>query len=170
MKSKRTKITTLLLLFLTTLILPGCLKNEDPYAAYTPEREASMIKDWLAQMATNKKEVKVSATGLNYILETDGTGATIKAGNTVKVKYTGMFLDGSIFDASAYHGDGTLTYIHKDSNSRMIQGWEEGIEVLNKGAKAVFLIPSAKGYGSTGNGTIPKNTPLLFIIEVLDIK
>jgi len=160
---------SVLILFSVALIA-GCKKTEDPYAGYTLEREQTMIKDWLATMVTNKKDIDTTSTGLYYIVETEGTGATVKAGNTVKVKYTGMFLDGSVFDASAYHGDGTMTYIHKDSNTRMIQGWEEGIEILNKGARAAFLIPSAKGYGPTGNNTIPKNTPLIFIIEVVDIK
>jgi FKBP-type peptidyl-prolyl cis-trans isomerase FkpA len=156
--------------FFTIALISGCKETEDPYAGYTLEREQTMIKDWLAQMVINKKDIDTTSTGLFYILETPGTGANVKAGNSVKVKYVGMFLDGSVFDASAYHGDGTMTYIHKDSNTRMIQGWEEGIEIMNKGAKAAFLIPSAKGYGPTGNNTIPKNTPLIFIIEVVEIK
>lgn len=41
---------------------------------------------------------------------------------------------------------------------------------LNKGASAAFLIPSAKAYGTTGYRSIPPNTPLIFIIEVVDIK
>jgi len=165
---KLLKISVLILFSIA--FVAGCKKAEDPYAGYTLEREQTMIQEWLTQMTTNKKDIDTTATGLYYILETEGTGATVKAGNTVKVKYIGMFLDGSVFDASSYYGDGIMTYIHKDSNTRMIQGWEEGIEIMNKGAKAAFLIPSAKGYGPTGNNTIPRNTPLIFIIEVVEIK
>jgi peptidylprolyl isomerase len=170
MKRLSTLIKICIFALITIASVQGCKKAEDPYASYTLEREQTMIKDWLATMVTNKKNIDTTSTGLYYIVETKGTGATVKAGNTVKVKYTGMFLDGVVFDSSTYRGDGTMTYIHKDSNTRMIQGWEEGIEVLNKGAKAAFLIPSAKGYGPTGNNTIPRNTPLIFIIEVVDIK
>lgn len=165
---KLLKVSVLVLFSIVVAV--GCKKAEDPYAGYTLEREQTMITEWLAQMVTNKKDIDTTSTALYYIVEAEGTGATVKAGNTVKVKYVGMFLDGSVFDASSYHGDGTMTYIHKDSNTRMIQGWEEGIEIMNKGAKIAFLIPSAKGYGSTGNNTIPKNTPLIFIIEVVEIK
>lgn len=153
-------------------ILAACNKDvEDPYAAYTPEREAGLIKDWLAAMVTKGNDIDTTDTGIFYINDTTkvGSGPTVVAGKTVTVKYTGMFLDGQIFDASTGY-----TFIHKDTdpNKRMIQGWEEGIEVLNKGASAAFLIPSAKGYGSNGSydGTIPPYTPLIFIIEVVDIK
>jgi len=63
-----------------------------------------------------------------------------------------------------------MTYIHK--TNRMIQGWEEGIEILSKGGSATFLIPSNKGYGPLGSEdrTIPPYTPLIFIIEVVNIK
>jgi FKBP-type peptidyl-prolyl cis-trans isomerase len=156
---------------LFVVIMASCTKNTDPYAQYTPEREASMIKDWKASVKKNKKmHLDSTSTGIYFIRDTTkvGTGPTVKAGNTVKVKYTGLFLDGSVFDDSSYHGDGTMTYVHM--TDRMIQGWEEGIVVLSKGGGAGFLVPSAKGYGTTGSGSIPPNTPLIFIIEVLDIK
>jgi len=156
------------LVLFSALIISGCNKNEDPYAEYTPEREATLIKDWLAQMVTNKKDIDTTSTGIFYIVEKEGTGETVKSGNTVKVKYTGMFLNGSIFDASSYHGDGTMTYVHK--TDPLIKGWEEGIEVMSKGGIAAFLVPSAKGYGTAGAGSIPPNTPLIFIIEVIEIK
>ncbi|HAQ19714.1 MAG TPA: hypothetical protein DCR40_10850 [Prolixibacteraceae bacterium] len=156
------------LILFAIIIVSGCKKNEDPYATYTPERETALIKEWLAQMVTNKKDIDTTSTGLYYIVEKEGTGETVKTGNTVTVKYTGLFLDGSVFDASAYHGDGTMTYIHK--TDRLIQGWEEGIEVMKKGGTSAFLIPSAKAYGTSGAGSIPPNTPLIFVIEVIDIK
>jgi FKBP-type peptidyl-prolyl cis-trans isomerase len=151
-------------------IFASCNKDvEDPYAAYTPEREAGLIKDWLAAMVTKGNDIDTTDTGIFYINDTTkvGSGPTVITGNTVTVKYTGMFLDGQVFDASAYH-DGTYTYKHK--TDPLIQGWEEGIEVLNKGASAAFLIPSAKAYGLSGQGSIPPNTPLIFVIEVVDIK
>lgn len=150
------------------VVLASSCKKDDPYADYTPEREAALIKDWLATMVKNNKDIDTTSTGIYYIVEKEGTGETVKTGDEVTVKYTGLFLDGSIFDASAYHGDGTMTYIHK--TDPLIQGWEEGIEVMKKGGSAAFLIPSAKGYGTTGSGSIPPYTPLIFVIEVVDIK
>jgi FKBP-type peptidyl-prolyl cis-trans isomerase len=106
------------------------------------------------------------------VVSTAGTGPTVGMGDTLTVKYTGYFMDGTIFDASSLHGDGTYTYIHKDTNpqKRMIQGWEEGIEVLSKGSRAIFLFPSDKAYGPYGYGPIPPYSPLIFEIEVVNIK
>lgn len=154
------------------VITASCLKDEDPYASYTPEREAAMIKEWKADMKLEKLQLDSTSTGIYYVADSTkvGTGPTVVAGDTVTVKYIGMFLDGSIFDASSNRPPGTYTFVHK--TDRMVQGWEEGIEVLSKGASAAFLVPSAKGYGVEGSdrGIIPPNTPLIFIIEVVDIK
>lgn len=161
--------------FLLTVFfaLSSCNKEtEETPSIYTAEREAGLIKDWLATMVSNNNDIDTTSTGLFYIVSTPGTGPTVITGDTLTVKYTGYFMDGSIFDASSLHGDGTYTYIHKDTNpqKRMIQGWEEGIEVLSKGSKAIFLIPSDKGYGPYGYGPIPPYTPLIFEIEVVNIK
>ncbi len=167
------------------VVISGCTKSKDPYADYTPAREAGLISDWLAAMVEKNNDIDTTSTGLYYIVNKVGTGATVAVGDTVTVKYTGMFLDGSIFDASAYHAtntgttiphfsaDSTFTYIHQSPTSAtlsMIKGWEEGIEVMNKGERAAFLLPSAKAYGAYGSGSIPPYTPLLFVIEVMDIK
>jgi len=129
--------------------------------------EANMITEWLDTMQVRQMDVKTSPTGINYIMEKEGEGATVSAGDSVTVKYIGFFMNGGIFDASENHG-GTMTYVHK--TNRMIKGWEEGIELLNKGASAVFLFPSGKAYGSTGSGPVAPNVPLIFVIEVTDIK
>ena len=155
---------------LVSVMTSSCLKTTDPYASYTPEREAGLIKTWLDAQVAAKKNIDTTSTGIFYIRDKVGTGATVKTGDTVKVIYTGKYMDGSVFDTSVGRGDGTFTYVQKAAASRMITGWEEGITVLSKGASATFLIPSAKAYGTSGYSIIPPNTPLIFVIEVVSIK
>lgn len=167
-----------------SLILSSCMKSSDPYADYTPEREASLISDWLSSLKDDNANIDTTATGLYYVVEKSGSGPTVKDGDTVTVKYIGMLLGGSVFDASEWHtnysgtslpyfsADSTMTYIHHSPESAdisMIKGWEEGIEALNAGAGAVFLFPSEKAYGPYGYGSIPPYSPLLFYIEVVRI-
>ena len=152
----------------SVVLVSGCMKSNDPYSNNTPAREAGMISDWLAAMVSNKNDIDTTSTGLYYIVQTVGSGPVVSAKDTVTVKYTGLFLDGSIFDDSSYHGDGTMKFVYKVDS--FIPGWNEALAVLKKGEKAAFLIPSDKAYGATGSTSIPPYTPLLFIIEVVDIK
>ncbi|MFA5326935.1 MAG: FKBP-type peptidyl-prolyl cis-trans isomerase [Prolixibacteraceae bacterium] len=163
----------------------GCTKSKDPYASYTQEREEGLIREWLDAAVAADKDIDTTATGLYYIVNKVGTGDNVKAGDTVTVKYIGAYTDGTIFDASAFHtsqtgttlpyfsADSTYTYIHQSPTSAtlsLILGWEEGIEYLSKGGSATFLFPSAKAYGSGGSYSIPPYSPLLFVIDVVDIK
>ena len=140
----------------------GCKKTEE---TYSPGKEASMIKNWLNTNVKSNKNIDTTATGLFYIVDKVGVGPKVQAGDSLTLKYTGMFMDGTIFDAAP-----SFSYVHKAEGQRMIQGWEEGIEVLNKGGSALFLIPSAKAYGDYGYSRIPPYSPLLFTIEVSNIK
>ena len=172
MKKLKSLLKVSVFILLTAILISSCMKTKDPYASYTPEREAGLIQDWLNAMVSKKMNIDTTSTGLYYIVTKAGAGPTVNARDSVTVKYTGMFVDGTIFDASAYHAtDSTFTYMHRDSdpNKRLITGWEEAVDVMNKGEEAAFLIPSAKAYGVTGSGSIPPNTPLIFVIKMVNI-
>jgi len=167
---KKMNVISKLSIFIIFVVVAvsSCKKVENPYSAYTSEHETAQIKEWKAKMKAGNLAYDSTATKIYYIIDKTkvGTGPNVKTGNTVTVKYTGTFMDGSIFDSSD-----SYTYVHKPTTgSRMIPGWEEGIELLNKGAKATFLVPSALAYGPSGYYTIPPYSPLFFIIEVVDIK
>jgi len=142
----------------------GCKKTEVPNSN-SSLKEASLINTWVKTMVNTNNIVDSTSTGLHYIISKVGTGAAVTAGNSVTLKYTGKFVDGTVFDSSA-----SFTYVHKATGQRMIPGFEEGIEKLSKGGSGIFLIPSAQAYGTGGYSTIPAYTPLLFTIEVIDIK
>lgn len=171
---KLNSILKLSAFILFVVFMASCKKDEDPYAGYTPEREAALIKEWKAAMKTEKVAFDSTTTGIYYIIDTTkvGSGEFVKLGDNITVKYSGKFMDGFEFDSSSKAPTGTMTYIHKtDPLTRMIPGWEEGIELLKKGESAVFLIPSALAYGEIGRKPIiPPNEPLFFILEVVDIK
>jgi len=160
MKKLNTNLNVCAVVLFATVFIFGCKKTE---ITYSSEKEDSLIKKWLSLNVSNN--IDTTSTGLYYIVGKNGSGPTVQAGDTVTVKYNGMFLSGTVFDSS-----NSFTYIHKAANQRMIQGWEEGIEVMSKGESADFVIPSAKAYGDYGYKTIPPFTPLLFTIEIIDIK
>ncbi|HET6558426.1 MAG TPA: FKBP-type peptidyl-prolyl cis-trans isomerase [Prolixibacteraceae bacterium] len=156
-------------------VMASCNDEEEPKVVRTPETEAKLISQWKTAMKNKKNQVDSLEveTGkyIYYIMDTTkvGTGPNVKTGDELTVSYVGLFLDGISFDSSDEY-----TYIHKDTDpqKRMIPGWEAGIELLNKGATAAYLIPSRFAYGATGSygGVIPPYTPLIFVIEVTNIK
>ncbi|MNR50339.1 putative FKBP-type peptidyl-prolyl cis-trans isomerase [compost metagenome] len=52
----------------------------------------------------------------------------------------------------------------------VIDGWVEALQLLKKGESATFIIPAKLAYGEMGNGPIPPNSPLVFELQVLDVK
>ena len=121
--------------------------------------------------ATDKetgKPIVTTGSGLQYVDLAPGSGPTIKAGDEVTVKYTGMFPDGHVFDASEKHDPGTFTYVQGVTG--LIQGWTEGTSTMKAGGKRKLIIPPNLGYGADGNETIPPNSTLIFMIEVVSVK
>ena len=111
---------------------------------------------------------KKTATGLFYKIETPGAGASPNQGQNVSVHYKGSLLDGTVFDSS-YKRNEPIDF--SLGVGQVIKGWDEGIALLSKGAKAIFIIPADLGYGSAGaGGVIPPDATLQFEVELLDFK
>ncbi len=107
-------------------------------------------------------------TGLYYQITHKGNGKKAQAGKQVSVHYTGMLLDKTVFDSS-YRRNQPLTFTV--GIGQVIQGWDEGILLLNEGDKARFVIPSELAYGSRGaGGIIPPNAPLIFDVELVSVE
>lgn len=96
-----------------------------------------------------------------------GTGAAVTKGDTVEVQYAGRLQDGTEFDSSYKRGD---TFSFKVGAGRVIAGWEEGLVGMQVGGERVLVIPASMAYGNRQVGIIPPNSPLVFSIELLNIK
>ena len=121
----------------------------------------------LAFLAENKKKegITVTASGLQYEVIKEGTGAKPLATDKVKVHYTGKTTDGVTFDSSVDRGQP----IDFPLNG-VIKGWTEGVQLMKVGAKYRFYIPSELAYGEAGaGGSIGPNEVLIFDVELLDI-
>ena len=123
-----------------------------------------------AFMLKNKANsaIKTTATGIQYEILKAGEG-TIKpkASDMVTVIYTGKLLDGTIFDSTEKQGGKPLDI----PLSSVIKGWTEGVQLMSKGAKYRFFIPSDFAYGDNGGGNvIPPGATLIFEIELVDFK
>jgi FKBP-type peptidyl-prolyl cis-trans isomerase len=127
------------------------------------KKEEEDINDYILK---NNIAVNPDENGLYFITLRKGKGNLAKRGQHVFVHYVGKFLNGKVFDSSYSRGKPIEFELGR---GYVIKGWEDGISKMRKGGKAIFLIPSELGYGA-GRGQIPPYTPLLFEVELIDVK
>lgn len=120
---------------------------------------------FLKENAT-KEGVKTTASGLQYLVLTEGAGKSPKATDIVLVHYRGTLLNGTEFDSS-YKRNEPIEF----PLNRVIAGWTEGVQLMKEGAKFRFFIPSNLAYGTRGAGAdIGPNETLIFEVELLKVK
>ncbi|MHC5063481.1 MAG: FKBP-type peptidyl-prolyl cis-trans isomerase [Planctomycetota bacterium] len=109
--------------------------------------------------------LKSTASGLKYEVIKEGTGASPVMGQQVTVHYAGWLTDGKLFDASYSRGQ-TSTF----ALGRVIQGWNEGLQLMKEGAIYKLVIPGNLGYGPRGNAPdIPPDATLVFQVELVKV-
>lgn len=132
------------------------------------KRKAAEPEELEAYIKENKVSAKPLASGLYYIETKKGSGAKPEKGATVKVHYTGKLLDGTVFDSSVERNEPIELPI---GVGQVIPGWDEGIMLMNEGAKGLLIIPSALAYGEQGAPpVIPPYSTLVFEVELVKAK
>lgn len=133
--------------------------------ATTPAENKAAGEAFLAENA-KKPGVVTTASGLQYQVITEGTGATPGATDNVTVHYQGTTLDGKEFDSSYKRGAPATFPLN-----RVIAGWTEGLQLMKEGGKSRLFIPSNLAYGERGAGRdIGPNAALIFDVELIKAK
>lgn len=146
------------------------------FEAYQKRKEADAVKEMETKAKTNKEAgakfldengkkegVKTTASGLQYKVITEGTGAKPKATDVVVAHYEGKTIDGKVFDSSYERKEPAQFDLQQ-----MIPGFREGVQLMPAGSKYEFYMPSELGYGENGVATIEPNSVLIFTVELLD--
>ena len=130
------------------------------------EEEEVAIKEYVTE---NNITAEPTESGLYYIETVKGKGKKAEMGDSVRVHYTGKFLDGTVFDASVGNGKNEPLSFVLGVNP-MIEGFVEGVSLMNKGGKATLILPFNIAYGmSHPMSAIPPFTPLVFDVELVDV-
>ncbi len=112
-----------------------------------------------------KEGVTTTASGLQYMVISEGSGKQPKATDKVKCHYEGMLTDGTLFDSSIQRGEPAVFGLNQ-----VIAGWTEGLQLMKEGAKYRFFIPYHLGYGERGAGaSIPPYAALIFDVELIEV-
>lgn len=154
------------------------MKKREEQAAQQLPKDVEAINAYLS-----KHQLQATATpsGLRYMLTTPGQGAYPQAGDIVSVNYIGKTLEGQVFDTnileeSKKHNlyDAKRSYEPMKftiGQGNMIPGFEEGIQLLNKHAKASLVVPSVLAYRDLDlSPHIKPHSSLIFEVELVDIQ
>ncbi len=128
----------------------------------------AVIDEGRTFLENNKKnpQIKTTASGLQYEVIKEGTGAKPTADDEVVCHYRGSLIDGTQFDNSYDRGTPLTVGV-----SGVIAGWTEGLQLMPVGSTYKFYIPYELGYGLKGAGAdIPGGAALIFEVELLEIK
>ena len=144
---------------LCALILTSCLDNNHGLdTALQMQKDLATIDEYIA---LNNIDAYQDKSGIRFsITELGKSGFPPRVDQQVKVKYTGKFLNGTVFDPGP-EATGVL--------GTFIVGWQYGIAVLPPGTKATLYLPSPLGYGSSQYNSIPANSILTFDVQLTEV-
>jgi FKBP-type peptidyl-prolyl cis-trans isomerase len=113
-------------------------------------------------------DAKRTSTGLRSLVLKPGDGVRPKKGDVVSVLYKGMLLDGTVFDQAT---DPAKPFTVRIGRGHVIEGWEEGLQLLSVGERRLLIVPHELGYGTRGSPPkIPRRATLLFEVELLSFE
>ncbi|MEG1904749.1 MAG: FKBP-type peptidyl-prolyl cis-trans isomerase [Bacteroidales bacterium] len=153
----------------TTMSQEQAISIIQNYFMQAEKKEADKTKEegeaFLKENKT-KEGVVTTESGLQYKIESAGTGAIPTAEDQVKVHYTGKLLDGTVFDSSVERGEPATFGV-----TQVIKGWTEALQLMPVGSKWTLYIPSDLAYGDRAAGPkIKPNSTLVFEVELLGIE
>jgi FKBP-type peptidyl-prolyl cis-trans isomerase len=154
----------------TRIALEDAMTNIQTALTATMEKqmlEAQAVEEVFFTENGAKPGITTTASGLQYEVITPADGPKPAAEQTVVVHYQGTLIDGTVFDSSIQRNEPAEFPLN-----RVIPGWTEGMQLMSVGSKYRFYIPSYLGYGpqGAGGGLIPPFAPLIFEVELLEIK
>ena len=155
--NKRYKFILRLMLFL--IVMTSCSLE-----TYTT-RKNNANQEILSYLIENKIDTKQNSSGLVYIPINPGEGDTPQLGDKVAFHYKGYYLNGEVFDSSY---DKSYPLIVEIGNGMIINGLEESLLLMNKGAKAKVIIPFYLAYNDMENAPVPPYSNLIFELEMID--
>ena len=147
----------------------SCLKINET-AEPTREEELVNLDSYIENLISKGNDVDTTEMGVYYITIDEGTGEYPNTGDTLTVGYAAYFSDGYLFDSSIWHNTTDSTYTFVLGNPPMIQGWDDGMKIINKNAKVQLIVPSDFAYGSSGSGIVKPFQTLVFVVSMKEIK
>ncbi|MFV0592251.1 MAG: FKBP-type peptidyl-prolyl cis-trans isomerase [Draconibacterium sp.] len=166
------KIRTIILAFVTftAFAFTSCLKTNNDVVERTKAIEQEEINDLLAELTTKGFDIDTTDAGVFYIVYEEGEGPVVTYGDSITITYEAFHINGSLLDDSDYwYENGEWEFEYPDND--LIQGFTDGLSIMNKGMVAQFIIPSELAYGAIGYyPAIDAYETIVYGIKMIDIR
>lgn len=153
-------------LFSLSFVMEKTLYNYDDKKESAKKDKNKIRGEKFLKKNAKKSGVVTLKSGLQYKILTAGTGEKPTKEDEVKVHYTGVHINGNVFDSSVEKGEPAIFGV-----TQVIQGWVEALQLMPVGSKWEIYIPSNLAYGANPRpgGPIKPNEVLIFEVELLEI-
>lgn len=163
------------------VLMASCISEEENVDVVF-EQDLQKIEEYIQTVETEyMRRETVGDTGIELLFtEVVEEGELPDGRDTLSVNYTGMLLDGTVFDTSLQQVAQDNDVFNPDRTyepydiilgvSNVINGWHWSLSRMKEGEKAIALIPSAYAYGSQANGPIPANSVLVFELDLVEVR
>lgn len=148
-------------LFCLIAFFTSCLKEDTACSNVNPSTEDTTMTGYASRRGYT---VTKHPSGMYYQVTSVGTGVVPTVNSKIRVRYKGLRMDDSQFDA----GD-NISASSPWTLSSLIQGWQIGLPLIKKGGSIRLLVPSALAYGCNGNAGIAPNSVLYFEVDLIDV-
>jgi len=137
--------------------------NEPADAPVTDPREIT----WASALEVNLDAMERQASGLYIQVLAEGDGPPTASGDQMGVHYTVWMPDGSKLDSSFDHAPPVpLPMVLNET--RLVDGWTEGVTGMRLGEKRRLVVPYDLAYGAAGRSGVPPFTALVFEVELAE--
>ena len=161
----------------------GLIMANDPSSTFDPQlgqqyitqhykklQEAQLVlkqteNDRYFEGLKKMKNLQFSPQGFAYEILQKGTGNTCAANNTIRLRYKGTLIDGTLFDHSPVDGQAVLV-----DYKGVMKGWQAMFSLLSKGSKAKVYLQPHLGYARRKMPKVPANSILVYEFEIVDIQ
>ena len=149
-------------LLFTCILLASCLNDDNDIIPIinTIDYDAVNETDIITYLSDNNLTAEKTASGLYYIITSEGDGDSPIASSNVTLGYKGYFLNGNVFDEST-----NATF----NLAGLITGFSEATQLLKEGGSGTFILPSRLAYGTQGSGSISPGDVIIFDINLITV-
>ncbi len=134
----------------------------------TYEEEMILLTQYIYGLEKDNINIDTTELGVYYFVMNSGDGLYPETGDTLTVKYDGYLINGNLFYSTNLRAEKEYSFVLGEGDA--IEGWNDGLKVIQKGSKVQLMIPSPLGFGDKWNGDVPPNNSLIYIVEMIDIK